>query len=85
MREEASLLLLTTKGHTSISVPKDLVERIERIIEGGKHGYRSKSEFVTDAVRRRIEELIAVLAAGLVLTLPAVLQLTECLDDLLMT
>jgi len=35
-------------------LPKDLDEEIQKIV--GKHGYRSKTEFVKDAVRRLLLE-----------------------------
>jgi len=40
-----------------VSLPKDLVDRIEKLIKEGKYGYQSISEFVKDAVRRRLKEL----------------------------
>ena len=45
-------------GYTMISVPNDLVERIESLINEGKIvGYRTRTEFIIDAIRRRLEEL----------------------------
>lgn len=40
---------------TTASIPKDLVNEIEPFLS--KFGYKSVSEFVRDAVRRRLEEL----------------------------
>jgi metal-responsive CopG/Arc/MetJ family transcriptional regulator len=37
------------------NIPETLSEDIESIVE--THGYSSKTEFVNDAIRRRIEEL----------------------------
>jgi len=46
------------KGYKSISIPEDLVKEIERIINKHRRlGYRTVAEFITDAIRRRIEEL----------------------------
>ncbi len=44
--------------YMNIPIPKNLVE----IIDHNKHrfGYRSRSEFVRDAIRRRLEELGAL-------------------------
>jgi len=41
----------------SISIPEDLLERIETIIKTGKGGYTDKTSFILEAIRRRIEEL----------------------------
>mgnify|MGYP001770686046 CR=1 FL=1 len=46
------------KDYTTIQIPRELVEMIDKIIEERKGGYRSRTEFVADAVRRRIEELL---------------------------
>jgi Arc/MetJ-type ribon-helix-helix transcriptional regulator len=40
-----------------IGLPEELYLEAERIVEAGKHGYASVSEFVKDAVRRRLEQL----------------------------
>lgn len=41
-----------------MSVPKDMSERIERIMqENPDLGYKSVSDFVVDASRKRIEQL----------------------------
>jgi len=45
------------KGYKGIAIPEELVEYIDEVIKSGKFGYRSRSEFVIDAVRRRLEEL----------------------------
>jgi len=40
-----------------IAIPEDLAKIIDAIVENAKYGYRSRAEFVTDAIRRRLEEL----------------------------
>jgi metal-responsive CopG/Arc/MetJ family transcriptional regulator len=41
-----------------VRIPENLVESILKIIETKKElGYRSHSEFIIDAVRRRVEDL----------------------------
>jgi len=43
---------------TYVNIPTDLARRARDIIEERKElGYNSLSSFVTDAVRRRVEEL----------------------------
>ncbi|MEE8167888.1 MAG: ribbon-helix-helix domain-containing protein [Candidatus Hydrothermarchaeales archaeon] len=44
-------------GYRSLRIPDDLVAKIEDVINKKKLGYSSISEFVKDAVRRRLEEI----------------------------
>lgn len=43
--------------YATFKVSQDLADDIGEIIKKGLLGYRSKNEFVNDAVRRRIEEI----------------------------
>ncbi len=43
------------KKYTTISIPYILVLQIDEVLE--KYGYRSRSEFSIDAIRRLLEEL----------------------------
>ncbi len=43
------------EGYTNISLPKDLAEKIDKIIQKSKKGYKTRSEFVKDAVRRLLD------------------------------
>lgn len=45
------------KEYANLSIPKELVIYIDMVIKSGKFGYRSRADFVTDAIRRRLEEL----------------------------
>ena len=44
-------------GYKSISVPEEMIAHIEKIIEKHATLYRNVSDFVKDAIRRRIEHL----------------------------
>mgnify|MGYP006297637073 CR=1 FL=1 len=45
--------------YRTVRVPEELIETILKIIEEHKElGYRSHSEFIIDAVRRRVEKLL---------------------------
>jgi len=48
------------KGWKTIALPEELVDKVDKMVESKQHGYRSRNEFVTDAVRRRLEELKAL-------------------------
>lgn len=43
-----------TDGYTGISLPKELIDEIEKIVKNKKYGYSSKTEFVKEAIRMMI-------------------------------
>lgn len=43
------------RRHTTVSVPLELAEHIDRVLRKG--GYQNRSDFVRDAVRRFLQEL----------------------------
>ena len=46
------------KGYRSITLPEDVVEMIEKIIQEHRElGYRTIAEFVRDALRCKMKEL----------------------------
>lgn len=45
------------KTYRTVKIPGVLIEAIERFLKTGNLGYRTSSEFVIEAVRRRLEEL----------------------------
>ncbi|MFO8018092.1 MAG: ribbon-helix-helix domain-containing protein [Promethearchaeia archaeon] len=48
-------------NYRTVRIPEDLVESILKIIEEQKElGYRSHSEFIIDAVRRRVERFLDI-------------------------
>jgi len=50
--------MTTRKHYRGLTIPESLVEKIETLIKERKDlGYVSVSEFVKEALRRRIEEI----------------------------
>ena len=47
----------TKERPIKVNLPPYLVRIIDEIVKEGILGYRSRDEFVADAVRRRLEEL----------------------------
>jgi metal-responsive CopG/Arc/MetJ family transcriptional regulator len=46
-------------NYRTVRIPEELVNSILKIIEQRKElGYRSHSEFIIDAIRRRVEKLV---------------------------
>jgi metal-responsive CopG/Arc/MetJ family transcriptional regulator len=41
-------------GYSLIKIPRELADEIDKIV--GKHGYRSRTEFIKDAVRALLRE-----------------------------
>jgi len=49
------------KDYRGVSLPKELIDAVERYIkENPSSGYQSKADFVTEAVRLRLEQLGAL-------------------------
>ena len=45
--------------YTTVRLPKELMEEIDDIIRQGIRGYKSRAEFIKEALRKRFEELNA--------------------------
>jgi len=43
--------------YTTVRLPKEIMDEIDDIIKRGTRGYKSRAEFVKEAVRKRFEEL----------------------------
>ena len=49
---------MPVKGYDSVNLPSGLYKRVKALVESRKNlGYRSTAEFVTEAVRKRTEEV----------------------------
>jgi len=49
--------LSMAKKFVSISLPKDLVDKVDLIIKSGMLGYDSRPEFIKESIRKRLSEL----------------------------
>jgi metal-responsive CopG/Arc/MetJ family transcriptional regulator len=45
------------EDYVTLKLPRALADEIDHVIESGTLGYRSRAELVSDAVRRRLEQL----------------------------
>lgn len=45
------------RKYTNIPLPDELAKQIDNVIEAAELGYKTKSEFVKEAVRERLIEL----------------------------
>lgn len=46
--------------YANFKISENLAKKVHEIVDSGTLGYRSANEFVNDAVRRRVEELLKV-------------------------
>jgi metal-responsive CopG/Arc/MetJ family transcriptional regulator len=45
------------EDYITLKIPKSLADEIDKEIESKTLGYRSRAEFASDAIRRRLEQL----------------------------
>jgi Arc/MetJ-type ribon-helix-helix transcriptional regulator len=43
--------------YRSVRLPEELIEKVEDIIKKGDLGYKSKSEFIKEAIREKLEKI----------------------------
>jgi Arc/MetJ-type ribon-helix-helix transcriptional regulator len=43
--------------YTTVRLPKEIMDEIDEIIKRGTRGYKSRAEFIKEAVRKRFDEL----------------------------
>ena len=48
---------MADEDYLSVRLPKELMTEIDRLISRRAFGFRSRAEFIADAVRRRLEEI----------------------------
>jgi metal-responsive CopG/Arc/MetJ family transcriptional regulator len=46
------------EDYVTLKLPRALADEIDRVIESGTLGYRSRAELASDAIRRRLEQLM---------------------------
>jgi len=44
-------------GYTTVRLPKELIDEIDAIVKEGKWGYRTRAEFVKEAIRQQLIKL----------------------------
>jgi len=48
------MVISMSTGYSVVKIPDELAEEIDKVV--GKHGYRSRTEFVKDAIRALLRE-----------------------------
>ena len=45
------------EGWVGLAIPEELAKKIDEVVKAKKHGYRSRQDFVVDAIRKLLREL----------------------------
>jgi len=53
-----------TSRYVSVKIPKELMDEVDRIVSAGTLGYRSRMEFIKDAVRDKLLRLRMGMSGG---------------------
>ncbi len=51
---------VANEDYVGVRLPKELIAEVDRLVRRKALGFRSRAEFIADAIRRRLEEIIAV-------------------------
>ena len=49
---------MARKGYTTVAIPDELAKEVDKIIEKKVLGYRSRGEFVAEATRGKLVQII---------------------------
>lgn len=52
------MVKIKLKRYTNIPLPNELTKQIDHFIKHGQCGYKTKSEFVKEAVRQKIADIV---------------------------
>lgn len=47
---------MARKNYVNISIPSELIEMIDKTWKKSKKGYRSRAEFVLEAIREKVDK-----------------------------
>ncbi len=48
---------MAAKTFTTVGIPDELIKEVDEIIKIKKHGYRSRPEFIKEAIRKLLREV----------------------------
>ncbi len=51
---------MADEDYLSVRLPRELMAEIDRLVGRKAFGFRSRAEFIADAVRRRLEEIVGL-------------------------
>jgi metal-responsive CopG/Arc/MetJ family transcriptional regulator len=50
-------IMTKSNQYNNVALPSDLIEKIDSVIKSSKMGYKSRGEFVKEAVRKLLKEI----------------------------
>lgn len=48
---------MARKGYTTIALPNNLIEQIEKATQNPQHGYTNRMELIKEAIREKLRQL----------------------------
>jgi metal-responsive CopG/Arc/MetJ family transcriptional regulator len=48
------------RGYSQVNIPDDLLREIDRVVEAGILGYRSRAELIVEAVREKLSAITSL-------------------------
>ena len=58
MRHRSLVRTMVDPNYLNVRLPKQLIAQVDRIVDRKALGFRSRAEFIADAIRRRLEEIL---------------------------
>lgn len=55
---------VANEDYVGVRLPKELIAEVDRLVNRKALGFRSRAEFIADAIRRRLEEVISIEKSG---------------------
>ena len=55
---------MADEDYLNVRLPKELIAEIDRLVDRKALGFRSRAEFIADAIRRRLEQVLDLERAG---------------------
>lgn len=46
---------MSNEDYTTIKLPNEIIERIKKIVSSNKFGFKSRSEFIKEAIRQELK------------------------------
>ena len=58
MRQRLLLQTMVDPNYLNVRLPKQLIAQVDHIVDRKALGFRSRAEFIADAIRRRLEQIL---------------------------
>ena len=48
---------MAAKTFTTVAIPDELIKEVDEVVKPRSHGYRSRPEFIKEAIRKLLREI----------------------------